>query len=137
MLWGGVWYPSITAAARATGEKYTTMQARHAQGITSPPHSLRGMRWEGKHYPTIKACHEATGIEYNRLRYYRAKGITRLADVGHSREASPVVWNGVRYESQREAAAALGISANAMTYRVQQGYACDDDLLKQRTLKSD
>ena len=113
------------------------MQARHAQGITSPPPSRRGMKWEGKHYPSIQACHDATGIEYHRLVHYRSKGITQLADVATGRQASPVVWNGVRYESQKEAAQALGITPAAMTYRVQQGYACDDDLLKQRTLKSD
>lgn len=45
-----------------------------------------------------------------------------------TRNPKPVVWNGIEYASINEAAAAMGITARALSHRIKRGYTCDADL---------
>lgn len=46
--------------------------------------------------------------------------------------SKPCVWNGIQYNSVSEAAMALGISGSSMSWRLTQGYTCDDDVAEHR-----
>jgi len=62
--------------------------------------------------------------------YYNGYNMTKGGDSGNPNVlGTPVEWNGVRYESMREAARTIGISAAAMQWRLSSGYKCDTDMV--------
>lgn len=40
----------------------------------------------------------------------------------------PCTWNGIKYKSINQAARANNITSEAMSWRLKQGYTCDDDM---------
>ncbi len=78
---------------------------------------------------------EVEAAELERSFYYERKAAgaeltnveSMLGNTG-GREGAECEWNGVRYESQAEAARALGVLQTTMHNRLSKGYTCDSDV---------
>lgn len=134
-VWNGINYPSIRAAAEASGVHYSTMQERLAQGyicdedmpgMGSNHANARTVIWNGIEYKSIAEAARANNlITVNMLRYVN-NGWTSNGDINFLK--MPCIWNGIEYESVTQAARALNITQGAMRFRVLQGYTRDSDM---------
>jgi transposase/predicted GIY-YIG superfamily endonuclease len=110
--------------------------------------------WNDTEFHSINAAAVAIGISESSLRERLKKGYTKDADVGRRREKPPkpqkgkrlkvkspkivrtddwrvrsVIWNGVEYQSLKQAAQANGFSSSTLSVYLQKGWRCDTDIL--------
>lgn len=87
--WDGVEYPSIGAAARATGRQPASMWYLLRMNYTGEADLKKprtGMEWEGKWYATIAQAVRATGEPYGAMRYRKHNGITSASQLWQEKE---------------------------------------------------
>ncbi len=83
VVWNGIEYPSITAAANASGLSVKQMRLRIEFGYENDgefePDPFTPVKvpteWNGVQYPSIRAAAAATTIPYSKLRFFNQLGI--------------------------------------------------------------
>lgn len=143
VVWNGVPYSSISAAARANNVNFATMWQRLNKGYSSDEEVAAARAancvpvvWNGVRYESIAEAARDNGISYRGMVYRLQHKYEKDRDVHVGRRNRgrriPVVWNGIEYPSLSEAARENGISVTAMKYRLSCGYTCDKDVRGRR-----
>lgn len=96
--------------------------------------------WNGIEYSSISEAAIANKINIKTLSarlkrgfcnddQFKAARKKNLSNRKRNRVLNPCEWNGIRYPSIHHAANALGITSEAMAYRLKKGYSSDNDLI--------
>lgn len=132
--WNGVDYPSYLAAAKVLGCTPGAIKNWQERGYKSDDDLRNGdkthkpCRWNSVTYESQTDAANAIGVPVGTFHKYIRLGYTCDADVPKKNKSGypfsrtkPLVYNGVEYESQRQAARAIGIGNTSLRKRLKRG----------------
>lgn len=128
VMWNGIRYRSIAAAARALGVTDSTLRDRLKRGHTCDADVGTEIPtiWNGIEYPSIKKAAEAAGVSDDVMGDRLKHGYRDDSELVSRRKK--VVWNGIEYPSAYAAAKALNIPYMTLVQRLKRGWTCDDEV---------
>lgn len=126
VMWNGVRYKTLTAAAEANFITPSGMRARLDKGYTCDADMTgqgkylslcKPCEWNGVRYPSITAAAKARGVSHALMSLWRRKGYTCDGDVKPTGGPGvPIRYMGVVYPSIRAAARAHGVSTTKIRH---------------------
>lgn len=147
VMYNGILYKSLKAAALANGIKSSAMSTRVSLGYGNDeamigkgnsPVNRKSCTFDGVTYTSLTQAAKTLGVTDEAVNYYIKRGYVSETDIGKGGGfgAQPVTWNDIEYPSLNAAAHALDISNSALSERLKKGYQCDTDMKRRFTWKS-